>query len=219
MLKHVNRSIIVEGLSKSFGRIKVIDRLDLQLFSGDIASIRGRNGSGKTTLLSMLGNLTLPDKGHIRHCLEGVPIDNDVISNTLGYVSHRAFLYQSLTVLENLDFFAKLYSIQNAELVIKQKLCILDVQDQLHKRVQTLSHGQRKRISIVRSLLHSPKILIMDEPEAGLDQEAISLLRDFMVSFAATGGIAVISSHTSEIDYGKNQQSYLMSNGKLSKGC
>ena len=219
MSKHVNRSITVEGLSKSFGRHKVINQVDLQFSSGDIALISGRNGSGKTTLLSILGNVTVPDKGFIRYCRDGVNIDKDLIPNNIGYVSHRAFLYQGLTVLENLVFFSKLYSIQDTESVIRQKLCILDVQDQMNKRVHTLSHGQRKRISIVRSLLHSPKILIMDEPETGLDHESVSLFRDYIVSFVSTGGIAVIASHTGEIDYGANKQQYLISKGKLSKGC
>lgn len=219
MSKHFNRSVNVEKLTKSFGRHKVINEVDLQLFSGEIALIRGPNGSGKTTLLSMLGNLTVPDEGFIGYCWDGVNIEKDRISNNVGYVSHRAFLYQGLTVLENLVFFSKLYSIQDAEYVIRQKLCILDVQDQLNKKIHTLSHGQRKRISIVRSLLHNPKILIMDEPETGLDYESVSLFRDFMVSFVSTGGIAVIASHTGEIDYGATQQGYLMSNGKLSKGC
>ena len=218
MAKHTMQSITAEGLSKSFGRLKVIDDLDLQLFSGDIATIHGRNGSGKTTLLSMLSTLTLLDKGHLRYCRDGLAINDDLISRTIGYMSHKTFLYQSLTVLENLEFFAKLYSIRDVKLVIEEKSRVLNVQDQLHKRVATLSHGQRKRISIIRSLLHSPTILIMDEPETGLDQESISLLRNFIISFAETGGIAVIASHTSEVDYGEDQKRYQISSGRLLKG-
>ena len=73
-------------------------------------------------------------------------------------------------------------------------------------------------VSIIRSLLHSPAILIMDEPETGLDQESVSLLRNFIISFAETGGIAVIASHTSEVDYGEDQKRYHISNGRLLKG-
>ena len=218
MSKYIPQSIRAAGLTKSFGRLKVIDHLDLQLSSGDIASIQGRNGSGKTTLLSMMSTLTTPDKGCLTYVREGLSLESNVIGAMIGYVSHKTFLYQGLTVLENLEFFAKLYSVLDVKSVIEEKSKFFDVQDQLHKRVAILSHGQRKRISIVRSLLHDPSILIMDEPETGLDQESISLLTNFIISFAETGGIAIIADHNSKVNYGENQKCYYLHNGKLVEG-
>ena len=173
-------AIEVRGLSKSYGRTQVLRDLALQIPWGQTLTVLGPNGSGKTTLIKTLATLAKPDAGEIH--IAGIPLRGGGVRvrRAIGVVTHEPLLYDGLTGAENLRFFARMFALDRIEERIITVAERMGVSDRLDARVGTLSHGMRRRFSIARALLHSPPVLIMDEPESGLDQRALTLLEDLI---------------------------------------
>ena len=174
-------AIRLKGVSKSFGRTRVLHNLDLEVAWGDVLAIVGPNGSGKSTLLRLLATLTLPDTGTLN--IGGLDLSHggQEARRLIGVVTHDSLLYENLTAYENLAFHARMFGLDQIRERIESATSTMGMSDRLHQRVTTLSHGLRKRLSIIRALLHEPRILLMDEPESGLDQEALRML-DLVIS-------------------------------------
>ena len=169
-------AIEVKGLSKAFGRTPVLRDLELDVPWGEVVTILGPNGSGKTTLIKVLATLTRPDQGAVR--LAGLDLSRlgQRIRRIIGVVTHDPLLYDQLTGYENLKFTGRMFGLDGLDDRIASVAEQLGVAARLHQRAGTLSHGMRKRFSIARALLHDPLVLLMDEPDAGLDQEALEML-------------------------------------------
>ena len=144
--------------------------------NGQILSLVGANGSGKTTLLKILATLSKPDSGRV--LVSGFDADKngDRIRARIGVVTHDPLLYDDLTGRENLRFFCRMFGVSHADVRLEWAADQMGMTARLDQRVGALSHGMKKRFSIARALLHGPKILLMDEPESGLDREAVALL-------------------------------------------
>ena len=171
-----NLAIDVRGLNKSYGRTQALRDLDLQVPWGQTLTVLGPNGSGKTTLIKTLATLAKPDSGDIR--IAGISTRRNGIRarRAIGVVTHEPLLYDGLTGAENLRFFARMFALDRIDERIEAVANRMGVSGRLDARVGALSHGMRRRFSIARALLHSPRVLIMDEPESGLDQQALGLL-------------------------------------------
>ncbi len=190
--------VVVQGLEKRFGSVAVLRGLNLSIRRGEVVSIFGPNGAGKTTLLRILANLTLPDAGTIRVYGHDTADSPEFVRAITGVVLHHPLLYGDLTVRENLLFVARMFRIPDAERRVEWTAERMQMQSRLDDRVRTLSHGLQKRAAIARALLHSPKLLLLDEPEAGLDQRALALLDGVLSEFRSAGGTAVITTHALE---------------------
>ena len=167
-------AIEAEKLTKSFDDRLALRGVDLKIAPGESVVVFGPNGAGKTTLIKLLATIMSPSSGKIM--IDGLDIKKEAeqVRRKIGVVSHNTYLYGNLTAYENLDFYRRLYDVPKGR--IAEVAAMVGMDSRLHDRVSTLSSGMRQRFSIARALLHNPAIILLDEPETGLDQEAISLL-------------------------------------------
>ena len=133
----------------------------------------------------------------------------------IGLVAHSSYLYPQLTVKENLVFFSRLNQVPPQALDENILLSQMGLDTRLNQRVSTLSHGFQKRVSIVRSMLHCPKVLLLDEPETGLDEETLSVLKGLIKAFLSDGGSVILTTHLEKLDYGSKMENLFLKNGKL----
>ena len=169
-------AIRVREATKSYGAVPVLHRLDLEVGWGERLVLFGVNGSGKTTLVKMLTTLARPNSGRIEIAGLDVRRQGALARRNIGVVTHQTLLYDDLTAYENLRFYGRMFGVTDLEQRISQVADLTGMADRLQARTRTLSHGMQKRLSLARALLHNPPILIMDEPETGLDQEALEML-------------------------------------------
>jgi ABC-2 type transport system ATP-binding protein len=161
------------SVSKSFGNIEAVKNVSFSIDKGEIFGILGPNGAGKSTIVNILNTLVKPDKGDV--IIDGVNIkdDGDTIKLIMGIVPQEIALYEELSAFENLMFWGGLYNIPKSELVtnVNKTLEIVDLSYRKNDRIKTFSGGMKRRINIACSLLHNPKILVLDEPTVGVDPQ------------------------------------------------
>jgi heme ABC exporter ATP-binding subunit CcmA len=191
-------AIEVRGLRKSFGRTLVLRGLDFEVRWGEVVTIIGDNGSGKTTLLRVLATLSGFDAGSVRIGGLDVKRSGKAIRRAIGVVTHDPLLYDDLTARENLKFYSRMYGVERSDERIAEVVGQMGMLHRLDDRVRTLSHGMKKRISIARALLHAPRILIMDEPESGLDRDSLTMLDGVIESFKDSSRAVVMTTHNPE---------------------
>jgi ABC-2 type transport system ATP-binding protein len=165
--------IQVRSVSKSFGNIEAVKNVSFTIDKGEIFGILGPNGAGKSTIVNILNTLVKPDKGDVN--IDGVNIKEDgvTIKLIMGVVPQEIALYEELTAYENLMFWGGLYNIPKSVLKanINNTLEIVDLSYRKNDRISTFSGGMKRRINIACSLLHNPKILVLDEPTVGVDPQ------------------------------------------------
>jgi len=165
--------ITARSVSKSFGSIKALENVSFNIEKGEIFGILGPNGAGKSTIVNILNTLVRPDKGDI--IIDGVNIkdDGETIKLIIGVVPQEIALYEELSAYENLMFWGGLYKIPKQELKknVNKTLEIVDLVSRKDDRIKTFSGGMKRRINIACSLLHNPKILVLDEPTVGVDPQ------------------------------------------------
>jgi len=188
-------AIAVEGLVKRFGARTVVDGLSLQVAPGEICGFLGANGSGKTTTLRMLCGLLVPDGGHGR-CL-GLDIVRDAarIRRQIGYMTQRFSFYEDLTVGENLDFVARVYEMGEPRAAVGAIMQRMGLADRAAQLARELSGGWKQRLALAACVLHAPKLLLLDEPTAGVDAEARRTFWDLIHDMAAEGLTVLVSTH------------------------
>ena len=191
-------AIEIKGLSKAFGRTPALRKFELEVPWGEVLTILGPNGSGKTTLIKVLATLTRPDEGVVRVAGLDLARQGQRARRVTGVVTHDPLLYDELTGHENLWFFGRMFGLDRLDNRIAAVADQLGINPRLHQRVGTMSHGMRKRFTIARALLHDPKILLMDEPESGLDQEALTMLDAIIGDHARPFRTVLMTTHNLE---------------------
>jgi ABC-2 type transport system ATP-binding protein len=187
--------IDVVGLTKVFGRKTVVDHLDMQVRRGEIYGFLGPNGSGKTTFIRMLCGLLRPDDGSGTCLGFDVRTQADHIKPQVGYMSQKFSLYEDLSVRENLDFIARMYGVADrakATARTIERMRLGRFRDQL---AGTLSGGWKQRLALAACMIHEPKLLLLDEPTAGVDPMARRDFWDAVHRLAGEGITALISTH------------------------
>jgi ABC-type multidrug transport system ATPase subunit len=187
--------IDVRGLRKSFGAHRVVDGLDLQVAAGEICGFLGANGSGKTTTIRLLCGLLTPDGGS-GTCL-GLDIIREapLIRRQVGYMTQRFSLYEDLTVRENLDFVARVYELPDRRVAVRQIVERMGLGDRVGQLAGQLSGGWKQRLALAACVLHQPKLLLLDEPTAGVDAEARRAFWDLIHDMAGEGLTTLVSTH------------------------
>ena len=176
-------SIEIEGLTKSFNSLVAVDHLTFKVEGGQVFGLLGPNGAGKTTTIRMLACLISPSEGSAT--VSGYKIDENplAVRQTVGILTENPSLYEKLTALENMDFFAEAYNVSEPQEKAKRIRELLDFFDLWERRndiVATFSKGMKQKLAIARALVHKPPILFLDEPTAGLDPESAKEVRDLI---------------------------------------
>ncbi len=215
-LVQTNLAIHTQGLTKRYGNRPVLRNIDLDLPWGEVLSLFGPNGAGKTTLVRLLAGLAQTTSGSIR--IGGLDPEHKGVEvrRMLGVVTHQTFLYDELTARENLRFYARMFGLANVDERIEQVSETLGITSYLDARVRTLSNGMQKRVSLVRAVLHRPRLLIFDEPEAGLDQEGLEMVEALLDAHRAEGGSAIVTTHNVERGLSIADRVIILSSGRIS---
>ena len=190
---HSQSVIDVHNLSKHFGKKVAVDNVSLNVKRGDIFGFLGPNGSGKTTTIRMLCGLLTPDGG------EGLCLGYDIVQEAnaikkeVGYMTQRFSFYEDLSIRENLDFVARVYRMPNRQKVVDATVERLGLAHRQHQLAGALSGGWKQRLALSACMLHEPKLLLLDEPTAGVDPQA---RRDFWeeIHRLANDGVTVLVS-------------------------
>jgi ABC-2 type transport system ATP-binding protein len=175
-MKNGEAIIEVQGMTKRFGELTAVDHVDLTVRAGEIYGFLGPNGSGKTTFLRMLCGLLRADDGSGKVLDYDVIAESEAIKREVGYMTQRFSFWEDLTIEENLDFVARMYELKNRGAIVKESLTQLGLADRRNQLAGQLSGGWKQRLALAACLIHKPKLLLLDEPTAGVDPKA---RRDF----------------------------------------
>ncbi len=188
--------LAADALSKRIGTITILESVSLSLTSGQSLGIMGRNGAGKTTLLKLLSLTARPSSGSISWDGKDVREQPERYRKEVGAVFHHVHLYGELTAEKNLRFYAGMYKIGNGLDRMHLLLQEFGLYHRRHDLVRTFSRGMMQRLSIIRALLHQPKVLLLDEPFTGLDENGCRLFDSAMDRFRKEGGICITVAHS-----------------------
>src|SRR5882724_7846156 len=188
-------AIDVKGMTKRFGRRTVVDSIDLQVRTGEIYGFLGPNGSGKTTFIRMLCGLLRADAGSGTCLGFDVIRESDAIKRQVGYMTQRFSFYEDLSVAENLDFVARMYSLKDRRRAVRESIERLGLADRQTQLAGQLSGGWKQRLALAACLIHNPKLLLLDEPTAGVDPKARRDFWEEINQLAAKGLTFLITTH------------------------
>jgi ABC-2 type transport system ATP-binding protein len=189
-----NNILNIESLSKSYGSIKALNEVSFSLAEGEYTSLLGPNGAGKTTLFQILTGLFVSEKGNV--LINNYDMRNNAIKALahIGVVFQQITLDMDLTVMENLKFHSNLHGINAKE--FKKRVIVeleqVNLADRINDKVRSLSGGQKRRVELARSLLHRPKLLLLDEPTVGLDPQSRRDLLDYVIKLKEERKMAVL---------------------------
>ena len=204
-------AVKAEAVVKNYGETAVLRSLDLSLPAGEVTVLLGSNGAGKTTLLRILAMLTSIDSGNVS--IYGA----DLASNGPGVraLTGSVLLYADITIRENLMFFAEMYRLQNVDDLIAQTTARVGIEQRIDDRVRTLSHGFQKRVALARALMHEPQLLLLDEPESGLDTRSVSRLDQIIDDYRSAGRTVVLTTHIVEHALEISDRAVVLNNGTI----
>lgn len=191
----MNTAIAVSGLTKRFGSKTVVDRLTMTVPAGQIVGFLGPNGSGKTTTLRMLCGLLTPDAGN------GTCLDLDIrghaaeIKRQIGYMTQKFSFYEDLSIAENLDFVARVHGLPDRRNLVMATLDRLGLSERRTQLAGELSGGWKQRLALAACILHRPRLLLLDEPTAGVDPKARRAFWENIHDLAADGMTVLVSTH------------------------
>ena len=208
-------AIEIQQLAKSFNVNLALKGIDLKLANGECLAVFGPNGAGKTTLIKILATLSRPSNGKV--FLAGMDTSKDAIQirRQIGVVSHQTFLYDNLTAYENLKFYGKMYDVPNLEQRITEVIDQVELRNRLHDRVGVFSRGMQQRLSIARAILHNPQIMLLDEPETGLDQHATAMLTGLLKTFTSGSRTVLMTTHNLKLGLELADRLLILHNGKI----
>jgi len=183
------------AITKRFGNRMALRGVDLVVRPGERLALLGPNGAGKTTLLRILATLSRPTSGSLE--IDGLPVERAALEarRRIGVVAHQPYLYEDLTAAENLRFYARMYDVPDPDQRIFEVLTLVGLDERRDDRVRSFSRGMQQRLALGRAILHRPSLLMLDEPDSGLDRGGMALLAGTVAEHAAAGGSTVITTH------------------------
>lgn len=203
------------GIEKTFGLRPVLRGVSLQLGAGRSMALLGANGAGKTTLLRVLATLIRPSAGTLEVVGWDALRDATQVRRQVGYVGHQPGLYEELTVRENLLFFATMYALRDGAQRADALIARVGLRAKANERVRTLSRGQAQRLALARGILHEPELLLLDEPDTGLDEHAVLLLDELVRERAERGGTTILTTHHLQRGLDLTDQCVVLAGGRV----
>lgn len=188
-------AIDVRGLTKRFGRKVAVDHVDIQVPQGQVWGFLGPNGSGKTTTIRMLCGLLRPDAGEGTCLGHDIRRETDRIKREVGYMTQRFSYWEDLSIRENLEFVARVYEVKDPRAKVDETLERLGLVARQHQLAGELSGGWKQRLALAACMLHSPRLLLLDEPTAGVDPQARRDFWEEIHRLSETGLTVLVSTH------------------------
>jgi len=206
----------VTDVSRLYGRRRALSHVTCAISSGEIVGLLGPNGAGKSTLLGVLATLVRPTAGDVRYGVRPAREAGDALRGRIGVLGHDLFLYADLTARENLRFFGQLHGVPSVESRVEDALAAARLTDRSNDRVSAFSRGLRQRLALERALIHEPRLVLLDEPFTGLDDESSALLVARLRSLRARGAIVVMATHDFESADGVIDRAICLNQGRAS---
>jgi ABC-2 type transport system ATP-binding protein len=193
--------IKLTNLTKKYSNIVAVDNLNLHILKGEIFGFIGPNGAGKTTTIKMLGGILEPTSGKIEICGIDIKDEPESAKRKIGFIPDRPYLYEKLTGMEFLKFTADLYNVDEEvfEKESQDSLNMFSLSDWSDELIESYSHGMKQRLIMAAALLHSPDVIVVDEPMVGLDPLAIKMVKGLFKRLAAEGVTIFMSTHTLKV--------------------
>lgn len=203
------------GISRRYAGVLALRGIDLTLQFGERLALTGPNAAGKTTLIRVLATALRPTAGSLS--IGGIDALRHPAQarRLIGVVGHQPYLYGELTARENLRFYARIYGVAAAELRISQVLDEVGLEGRADEPVRNLSRGLQQRASLARAILHEPRLLLLDEPETGLDEAAQITLGQLVADWARRGRSIVLASHRLEWAQGLTDRALVLDHGAI----
>lgn len=209
--------IVLQGVSKNFGRKRAVDGLTLEVAPGEFFALLGPNGAGKTTTIKMIAGLLRPDAGKI--LVGGLDVQERPIEvkRLLGYVPDQPFLYERLSGAEFLNFVADLYGLDGTgrRREMERLVELFGMADYIHELIESYSHGMRQRVVLAATLLHRPKAILVDEPLVGLDPHTTRLVKEIFRQEVRSGTSIFMSTHILSVAEDLADRIGIMREGRL----
>jgi heme exporter protein A len=211
---HTFDTLIVDGVSRHFGRRRALTRITFEAPAGSIVGLLGPNGAGKSTLLAVLATLLEPSAGTIRYGSRNAS-NGAALRASIGVLGHELFLYPELTARENLEFFAGLYGVSHPRRAALTALSRAGLADRADDLVSGFSRGMRQRVALERALIHDPQLLLLDEPFTGLDDASGAALTARLRTLREGGAIVVVATHDLDLAEGLFDLAVFLRDGRM----
>jgi ABC-2 type transport system ATP-binding protein len=211
-------AIDVHGMTKRFGDRTVVNHIDIQVRTGEIFGFLGPNGSGKTTFIRMLCGLLRSDEGSGTCLGYDVRTQTDEIKRHVGYMTQRFSFYEDLSVQENLEFVARIYGLPECRVAVRESLEHLGLENRRRQLAGELSGGWKQRLALAACLIHRPRLLLLDEPTAGVDPKARRDFWDQIHSLAGAGLTSLITTHYMDEAERCHRLAYISEGNLLTQG-
>lgn len=200
---------------KAFDTRVVLRGIDLEIAPGDFAVLLGANGAGKTTLMRMIATLSQPTAGTIHISDLNVADYSVQIRRYIGFVSHKTLLYDDLTGWQNLEFYARMYDLENPKDRLEAMLHQVGLWGRHLDPVRTYSRGMQQRLALARATLHDPPILLLDEPDTGLDQDATDIMTRLLDSVDVQRRTVLMTTHNLAYSLSLGNRVLVLARGKI----
>ena len=209
--------IVAHNVHKRYGRKRILTGVDLAVPQGQVMALLGANGAGKSTLMRIISGLAKPDRGEV--ILGGVSTRKagHEIRRYIGLVAHAPLLYDNLSAWDNLMFYARLYDIQQPAPRIESVLHAIELWPRRHDAVRTYSRGMTQRLAIGRAILHDPPVLLLDEPDTGLDPASAETLARLIRTLGASNRAILLTTHNLERAVSWADSVTLLADGKIAQ--
>ena len=205
----------IRDLTRNFGRRRALSRVSLDCRAGEIVGLLGPNGAGKSTLLSIISTLATPSSGDVLYGGRTARQIGAPVRSRIGVLSHDLHLYSELTAIENLVFFGRLYGVPDAQTVAADALRRARLDERGGDVVAGFSRGMRQRLALERALLHSPRLLLLDEPFTGLDDASTMALIARLRELRTAGCIMLVATHDLDVGEAVLDRAVILQDGRL----
>ena len=191
-------SLTFHDVTRNFGRRRALNRVSFTCRAGQVIALLGANGAGKSTLLSIAATLLEPSEGRVLYGEQTAHAGGAALRGRIGVLGHDLYVYPELSASENLAFFGRLYGVEDIDRAVRAGLEAAALSDRANDPVSSFSRGMRQRLALERALIHSPRLLLLDEPFTGLDDVSSIALRQRLTGARDRGAIVLVTTHDLE---------------------
>jgi len=207
--------LTAEDVSRHFGRRRALSKISFQTRTGSILGLLGPNGAGKSTMIAVLATLLRASGGAVRYGTHTASVAGAALRARIGILGHDLFLYPELTARENLAFFAGLYGAADGNAAADAALVRAGLGDRAHDPISSFSRGMRQRVALERSLIHGPRLVLLDEPFTGLDDASTAALVARLRGLRDEGAIVILATHDLDLAEGLLDEALFLRDGRM----